>query len=304
MVKPLSIEDFRAIRHVLEDDDYAISGSDMGPRDLIQPKTWHSIWNLPDSVAIATTDDYGTQLQQIEKLTGAWTCTFEPLGLYGSTRRTQKPLGHAALEAFDAFEASIFNAVVGYYRVAFTALRSVVENMTIGLELELSDNRPRFRSWLVGDDVRPEVKFGTAADWIHHHPPVLELDLTRRIGKDLFRPKDRATSPPKKPGYAREFFSLLSKYAHSKPGFTDGDLRGGSNGPIFVAESFESWADAFAATLAFAALMLRLGRPDLTGLAKNDDYVTLRDLFEAACGQIRRRALLRRALHAVPARMW
>jgi hypothetical protein len=296
MVKALSTSDFRATRHILEADDYALPGTDTPPRDLIDQGTWHSIWDLPDSVAIATTDDFGQGLREIDKLVSAWSCTFEPLGLFGGTRRAFRPLGYVALEVGDAFGASVMNAVVGYYRVAFMSLRSIVENMTVALHLQLAGDRKKYRAWLKGKE---DLKFGNEAGQVRGHQPIaaLEAHLGRRIGNDLFRQKNG----PQKHGHVRELFSVLSKYAHAFPGFMDGDLWG-SNGPIFAHEAFVRWAQAFLATYALSVLMLRLGQPQLNTL--DGEYGSMKELFDAAVELLPPRAPLRRTLKSVPLSVW
>jgi hypothetical protein len=59
MPKPLPLEDFRAVRIVLEDDDFALvpENPDHPPWDLIDRDTWNSIVTLPDDVGIRTSND-------------------------------------------------------------------------------------------------------------------------------------------------------------------------------------------------------------------------------------------------------
>ena len=54
MPKSLPLEDFRAVRIVLENDDFAIvpEDPDRPARDLIDRDTWNSIVTLPDDVSI------------------------------------------------------------------------------------------------------------------------------------------------------------------------------------------------------------------------------------------------------------
>jgi hypothetical protein len=74
MTKPLPITDFRAVRHVLQPHDFALGGDedDPPPSDQIDPKIWARIMNLPDDVAIRTSDHNGTRLRLLYNLWGEW----------------------------------------------------------------------------------------------------------------------------------------------------------------------------------------------------------------------------------------
>ena len=53
MTRYLPTNDFRAVRKVLEADDFALSeGPELPPSDLIKAKMWSGIMTLPDDVAI------------------------------------------------------------------------------------------------------------------------------------------------------------------------------------------------------------------------------------------------------------
>jgi len=266
------------------------------PRDLVDRRTWHSIWNLPDDVAIQTTDHFGSPLRLISALCRSWTGMYGPLGLYDSG--TRAPLGFAVLNAFDAFESSVLNAVVGYYRLAFIALRSVIEHMCVALELELARDRSAFLAWQRGE----ERSFGWAADLLPKHVAVQQLEaaLRIRVGNDLFRQQQR--QPPRRAGYARMLFGHLSRFVHAHPGFTDADLWQ-SNGPIFSAPTFLRWASAIFASYALSLVILKLGTPTLR-VVDGPDARTVRELFGTAVEALPKRAALKRVLLAVPLQFW
>ena len=72
-MKPLPMSDFRATRFMLEASDFAVaSGEHPGPTNLIQEDTWRSITSLPDDVSIQTSDQYGSQLEQMWEYWGIW----------------------------------------------------------------------------------------------------------------------------------------------------------------------------------------------------------------------------------------
>lgn len=73
MTRKLPLTDFRAIRHQLEPDDFAISDSeDIAPTDLIDEQTWAGITHLTDDVAIRTSDHNGIRLSLLHSLWSDW----------------------------------------------------------------------------------------------------------------------------------------------------------------------------------------------------------------------------------------
>ena len=64
------------------------------------------------------------------------------------------------LDANDDLQASLFDSLHGYYRTAFSALRNVIELMTIGTCGVLT-RTPLYEEWRKGST---EFKFGTACD--------------------------------------------------------------------------------------------------------------------------------------------
>jgi hypothetical protein len=74
MSKQLPLSDFRAVRIVLEPDDFALGGdeSDPLPSDLISKKIWFGIMDLPDDVVIRTSDHNGKALGEAHWLWARW----------------------------------------------------------------------------------------------------------------------------------------------------------------------------------------------------------------------------------------
>ncbi len=73
MTKKLPLTDFRAVRWVLEPDDFALSeGDDAPPTDPVDPEVWHGITDLPDDVAIRTSDHHGRYLALLGSLEQDW----------------------------------------------------------------------------------------------------------------------------------------------------------------------------------------------------------------------------------------
>jgi hypothetical protein len=125
MSKPMPVQDFRAVRIVLEPDDFALGseGPDPPPSDLVSPETWHALTVLPDGVAIRTSDHNGEALTEAYSLCCRWSA---------ATGDEVDALFDPMLDAGSDLENSIFNALHGYYRAGFSALRSALELITIG----------------------------------------------------------------------------------------------------------------------------------------------------------------------------
>lgn len=247
-MKPLPASDFRAKRLMLEESDFAMpAGKYPGPTNLIQKAAWNSIVSLPDDVSIRTSDQYGPQLEQMWEYWGIWgrvVLAVQEL----SIDPKESPAAFAACNATDELQAGTYCALVGYYRVAFSCLRNVLEQITIGTRLALSADAKSLADWRNGDE---RIGFGWAADTITKSPEVraLEKHLKATVADSLF------AQAPK--GVARRLFAQLSKYTHGAAGFTDVDFRK-SNGPIFVHEAFLAWCIAALKTYAVALHELRL----------------------------------------------
>lgn len=151
-MKPLDPSDFRARRFMLEEGDFALAPAEYaGPTNLIDEDTWKSIVALADDVSIRTSDKYGSQLQTMWEYWGMWTRVVG--GVQALTGEpSESPTAIAACDATDEFQAGTYNALVGYYRVAFSCLRNVLEQMTIALQLSLSNDAHDFVDWRNGED--------------------------------------------------------------------------------------------------------------------------------------------------------
>ena len=90
MSKPLPLSDFRAVRHVFEEHEYATGGEDVPPTNLIERDIWDGIMHLPDDVAVKISDHNGTRLRLLYSLWGDWVIghqveSLEPLQVLSTT---------------------------------------------------------------------------------------------------------------------------------------------------------------------------------------------------------------------------
>jgi hypothetical protein len=272
MTKQLSLSDFRAVRVILEPADFALGSDepDPTPSDPISGKTWHGIMDLPDDVAIRTSDHNGKLLGEVYWLWERW---------LEATGETEDAIFVPMLDAFDDLQASFFDALHGYYRTAFSALRNAIELMTIGTSGALT-NSPLYKEWRNGST---EFKFGTACDLLSYEVSLVTFNESMRVtGHQSLWDAKRGELPG---GYARRLYRDMCNFAHSRPGFTDGDLRS-SNGPIYVASVFRDWYYAYLRTTSLCSILMFLARPhgDLSAFADlftDDPNVLPPELLEA-----------------------
>jgi len=289
--------DFRSLRTKLPPEAFAISeGMDVAPTDLVPEETWNSIVHLPDDVSLRTSDHYGTRLKDLWDFWGDWVTLV--LDLQGPNQElANSPIARVAMDSAAYFQASVHNALVGYYRLAFASLRGVVENMTVGLHFELSADRAKFSSWLAGDD----FGFGFAADQLRQNPLVarLEQELQTVARDDLFG--QRNTLVGTEGGLARVLFRELSKYAHGGPEYTDADLWE-SNGPVFVHAVFELWVQMFLLVFAIGLLEIQIARPNLPvyRYARRE----MKELFTSALSMLSPQSDERLILEAARSLLW
>lgn len=265
LMKPLDASDFRARRFMLEKDDFVLaSGEYAGPTNLIDEDTWKNIVVLPDDVSIRTSDKFGLQLHRMWEYWDMWIRVVGGIQALTSNP-TESPTAIAACDAGDEFQAATYNSLVGYYRLAFSCLRNVLEQITIALQLSLGNDVQDFADWRNGDD---RIKFGWAADRLPKSSRVAALEghLKSAAADSLFE------QAPK--GLARRLFVELSKRTHGAAGFTDGDSRQ-SNGPIFLAETFLNWCAAALKTYAIALHELKLAHAQLNDLPWGPPPLTL-----------------------------
>ena len=247
MSNALPPEDFRAVRRVLEPDDFAFSsGDELPPSDLVDKETWYGITLLPEDVAIRTSNHHGDLLKMLYDLWKAW---IEAVG------ENQDPLYATILNAADEFQAAIFNALHGFYRPAISCLRNALEQITIGTYCQVCGKATDFAQWKAGEN---KISFRQSCDGLARAAAVQPLNahLQATLSDSIFNQKTKTY----KGGWARRLYDELSDYAHTRPGFTNVDMWA-SNGPIYVREAFVSFGQMYLQTSELGFLLVKLGRP-------------------------------------------
>jgi hypothetical protein len=253
MTRFLPTNDFRAIRQVLEEDDFALAeGPELPPSDLIENDTWSGIMTLPDDVAIRTSNHHGSVLKLMYELWSVWWVTIG---------ETEDLLHVPMLDAGDDFNAAIFNLLHGFYRQACDSLRSALELISIGAWYQLTGRDTEFQQWRTGQLVR-DIGLNLACDGIRSVASTLHLEthLQTVLQDDLFRRGNRRTGEPG--GWVRRLFGDLSHYVHSRPGYTNGDMWS-SNGPIYDRRAAITTSSYYLQTMAGCYFMIKLARPPL-----------------------------------------
>lgn len=232
--------DFRSTRKKLSASAFAIPGVEIPPTDLINRRVWYQIIHLPDDVALMTTDHYGTLIASLGKAINKWST----IGLAVMDFDDINPFDYFSIDAHDEFDASLFNAIHGYYRSGFSALRNVIEYLSFGLTMHLKNDLGEFEKW---KSKQTEVRFNESAN------SLISLIPDRAISRKLFWQGAEKIYK----GCVRYLYKDLCKYVHGSCGATDGDMRK-SNGPIFVKEAFEFWVILFIQTIIVSYLLFAI----------------------------------------------
>lgn len=245
MPKLMPKTDFRSRRRVLLRGDFGYApGRVQRATDVIDKASWGSIVTLPDDVAIRTSNYHGTTLRQLDDLWGAW------IDCFG---RKQDCMFSVMLDAADDFQAALYTALTGFYRLSVSALRSALELTSIGTWAQVCGRRQEFGSWRAK---KSSLAFGQACDGLLGTTASLGVRLRETVQDGLFDQKSSGNEG----GFVRRLYSGLSDFAHSRPGHSDGDVRQ-SNGPIYVASAFRHIAWMHFETFGVCFVLLLLARP-------------------------------------------
>jgi hypothetical protein len=145
----------------------------------------------------------------------------------------------------------------GFYRQSIGCARNALELVVVGAACQTLKLQGRFEDWQNGD---VEFGFGAACDLLIGAESLQELRkrLAATLNDSLFAQKIGDTPA----GWIRRLYAHLSDYAHSRPGFTSGDLWN-SNGPVYETNAFHLCFDMQIATFAACYLLTKIAKPDL-----------------------------------------
>ena len=240
-----NITDFRTLRGKLPADAFLLGPKepDSLPQDLIDEKIWKSIISFPDDVSLRISDNHGTELKAMHELWASW---IESIG------EEKDAIWYVMLDVADELQACLFNSLNGFYRVAASCLRSALELTTTGTYFQLILAISDLLKWKEGKN--KSIHFGKACDYLHENPQTRTLNdfLKSKVGFSIFNQK----SANKPEGWARKLHSELSNFVHSRSTHSLGMMWEGSNGPIYVPESFGKVYALCLDTMALAYVLL------------------------------------------------
>lgn len=275
MVRKVPLSDFRAVRRQLEPHDFALSGGpDPPPTHPIDKKTWNEITQLPDDVAMRTSDHHGHRLKLLHRLWGDW------VGAIGDLENPDE-LFSCMLDAVDAFQCTNFLLLHGYYRAAIAELRVALEMVMIGAYGNLKPNDPDYILWQTSGS---ELGFTRFRRRMHSM-------LRSNQCKWLFADEE----------FPDRTFSQLCNFTHSRPNSSDGALWE-SNGPVHKHEAVMLTFFTTLSVYAICYLLIRIARPSFTlprhsRILFEEDWVPNREglakAFEQLYGQRAARTISR-----------
>lgn len=257
----MDLSDFRAIRRVLEPDDFALTDGepDPPPTDLIDPESWEHIMTLPGHVAITTTSYQGSRISLMNDLSSEWGFSISRKGL----------IGEAMAAIWDNLEASIFNTVHGHYKTALTILRAALETSVFASRCALAGDQARWDRWNDG----AEFKFGNACEELLQLSAVeaREHEVVDQVGIGIFKGSTSRTHD----AWARNLYSRLCRYSHARGDTTDASIWK-SNGPIYSADGLRACYEIFLETYALMLLLAKWGQGRM-GLKHNGRLILRQD---------------------------
>ena len=252
MTKPLPIDDFRAIRIILEPDDFALTDGKLDvPTDLIDEETWRHIMMLPDDVSIRTSNHQGKLIRKLNELNSVWVeCTS------GYDEDVKDILQEVLIHMTDELDAILFNALHGYYRQAIGCLRNVLELVVYGTLWQITGDVAEFEEWNSG---QKQMSFTKSCDKLSKKDRIqpLETYLREILSDSLFDKNDN----PDGRGWTRRLYDELCRYSHSRPYYTNAGMWQ-SNGPIYRASSFKRTYLLYYDVTALSYLLIKLAKPD------------------------------------------
>jgi hypothetical protein len=250
--------DFRVARHRLPPDAFALGPEepDAAPEERVEERVWSSIVSLPDDVSLRTSDHHGSHLTAMHELWRSW---IESVG------EEQDSMYYVMSDAGDEYQACVFNGLCGFYRVGASCLRSVLELTCHGAYFQLRSGSGAAKEVVAWKQRgKGGKKFKDLCKSFRDHPHARRLEdhlCAQQYNSDLPWSVFGRIPPQRASSWADRLYGELSNYAHSRPDHSSAAKWDGSNGPIYVRDSFGTVYTLYLDTMALCYVLVKLARP-------------------------------------------
>ncbi|MBI2252097.1 MAG: hypothetical protein HYU63_05065 [Armatimonadetes bacterium] len=216
---------------------------------------------LPYNISLETFKKYPNEVTYAWHLWNIWvyiTVTLQHINTEGNS-----PTTYLSTIVIDEFQASVFNSITGFYRVAFSALRNILEQMVVAVYYEPCLRVDKFvpnnyKEWLKGKE---KIFFNEMLKKISDYEEVkkIEADLLRKCDDKIFK----AQKDSKPCVYLQRLYSTLCKYTHGRPNYTNNDLCSNNSGPWFNNSSFKTWYEIFLKIYLLFILVIKITKQNI-----------------------------------------
>ena len=191
---------FWGIRKIFDDDDFALVERSREPDDFIDENTWDGLMILSDTVAVETTSYQGTLIRNAQDIWSLWIHISSIIGK-GSNRAASE----ASIPIVEELQSSVYLCVTGWYRQAFSSLRTAFELTFTAFVFDYCDDNGliEWTSPSGSSQTQPVSRACKELRKIDHFKEIAELvsDTT------LFN----------NGGWCLTHYSRLCDYAHARP---------------------------------------------------------------------------------------
>jgi len=259
-------DDFRYKRYLLPAEAFALNAGDDSERDIVDKEVWRNVISLPDDVSLRTSGNFGMHLKAMTNLVHEW---IDPIPAEvldpdrdpaSYTPPPQTPTDRLILDMYEQFNACIFNALTGWYWIAIGCLRGALELSVVAAYFEIQPSQAVFDNWYNGGE---ELKFGNLCDHLGNASAIRSFETDYKSQHSATVALFDQRNPHRPAGLVRSIFSSLSDSAHTRPHVAASRFWEGSNGPVFVVDSFIEVYRCFLEVVAISRIILTLGKSGL-----------------------------------------
>ncbi len=220
-----------------------------------------------------TSEHHGTLLKKANSFLDRWITLVLDLQTLTSP---QDILVFTCLDAFDDFQASVYIMLTGFYRQSFSALRTALEEILIGVYFKAYPNSEKETKW----------KEGQIQLWISD----IRKKLSKKEPYSLFEQGEFTLL--NKEGWIDSLYSSLSAFSHGRPSFNkEGNklptsnvgLWGGSNGPVYEPKAVKLWSVFFFDTALLSLMLVGLAEEKILMESTHIDFFSFLEFLLFDC---------------------